>query len=109
LAASAPTPGARPYDAPTPGMSAPTPAGRYDDDAYTPYLAAPTPGAIQDAPTPAPFVKNANREPLSHNRLAAFDAPTPGASAPTPYASGAFDAPTPAAGGPRYVDDDDDE
>merc|ERR1712000_503907 len=82
-AASAPTPSARPYDAPTPGISAPTPtaSGRYDDDAYTPYLGAPTPGAgVPDAPTPAP-------------------------SAPTPYASGAFDAPTPAAGGPRYADD----
>ncbi|KIX96108.1 uncharacterized protein Z520_08363 [Fonsecaea multimorphosa CBS 102226] len=133
-AASAPTPGAsassaRPYDAPTPGIiSAPTPSasgtGRYDiDEAYTPYgLSAPTPGASgaaattvpQDAPTPAPppsFAKSANREPLKNNRLAlsAFDAPTPAASAPTPYASGAFDAPTPAAGGPRYVDDEDDD
>ncbi|OAL31610.1 hypothetical protein AYO20_08153 [Fonsecaea nubica] len=118
-AASAPTPGARPYDAPTPGISAPTPSasgpGRYDDEAYTPYLSAPTPGASatapQDAPTPAPpsFAKSANREPLKANRLAVFDAPTPAASAPTPYASGAFDAPTPAAGGPRYVDDDDDD
>ncbi|KIW12422.1 hypothetical protein PV08_09699 [Exophiala spinifera] len=111
-AASAPTPSARPYDAPTPGMSAPTPAasGRYDDDAYTPYLSAPTPGAgVQDAPTPAPsFAKGANRDPLGHNRLG-FDAPTPAASAPTPYASGAFDAPTPAAGGPRYADDDDED
>ncbi|KAJ9605115.1 transcription elongation factor spt5 [Cladophialophora chaetospira] len=111
---SAPTPGARPYDAPTPGMvSAPTPGARYDDEAYTPYLSAPTPGAgPQDAPTPAPpsFAKSANREPLKNNRLApVFDAPTPAASAPTPYASGAFDAPTPAAGGPRYVDDDDDD
>ncbi|OAP62234.1 hypothetical protein AYL99_04437 [Fonsecaea erecta] len=119
VAASAPTPGAsRPYDAPTPGMSAPTPSasgpGRYDDEAYTPYLSAPTPGAstgVQDAPTPAPpsFAKSANREPLKNNRFAGFDAPTPAASAPTPYASGAFDAPTPAAGGPRYVDDEDDE
>ncbi|KAG9785200.1 Transcription elongation factor spt5 [Exophiala dermatitidis] len=111
--ASAPTPAARSYDAPTPGISAPTPAasGHYDDDAYTPYLGAPTPGAGPvDAPTPAPsFAKNANKEPLKHNRLAAFDAPTPVASAPTPYASGAFDAPTPAAGGPRYADDDDDQ
>jgi transcription elongation factor SPT5 len=115
---SAPTPAARPYDAPTPGMSAPTPAAsgsRYDDDAYTPYLSAPTPGASgpgpQDAPTPAPpsYAKEANRVPLKNNRLATFDAPTPAASAPTPYASGAFDAPTPAAGGPRYVDDDDDD
>ncbi|KIW50903.1 hypothetical protein PV05_09680 [Exophiala xenobiotica] len=111
-AASAPTPSARPYDAPTPGISAPTPtaSGRYDDDAYTPYLGAPTPGAgVPDAPTPAPsFAKSANREPLAHNRLG-FDAPTPAASAPTPYASGAFDAPTPAAGGPRYADDDDED
>ncbi|KAI1613657.1 hypothetical protein EDD36DRAFT_381830 [Exophiala viscosa] len=108
---SAPTPSARPYDAHTPGISAPTPgaSGRQDDDAYTPYLGAPTPGAgTYDAPTPAPsFVKNANHEPLAHNRLA-FEAPTPAASASTPYASGAFDAPTPAAGGPRYLDDDDD-
>jgi transcription elongation factor SPT5 len=110
--ASAPTPSARPYDAPTPGMSAPTPtaSGRYDDDAYTPYMGAPTPGAgVPDAPTPAPsFAKGANRDPLTHNRLG-FDAPTPAASAPTPYASGAFDAPTPAAGGPRYADDDDED
>ncbi|KIX00503.1 uncharacterized protein Z518_10643 [Rhinocladiella mackenziei CBS 650.93] len=111
-ATSAPTPAARPYDAPTPGVSAPTPSasGRYDDEVYTPYLGAPTPGAAQDAPTPAPsFSKNANKEPLKHNRLGGFDAPTPAASAPTPYASGAFDAPTPAAGGPRYVDDDDED
>ncbi|EXJ81454.1 hypothetical protein A1O3_07746 [Capronia epimyces CBS 606.96] len=111
-AASAPTPAARPYDAPTPGISAPTPSasGRYDDDAYTPYMGAPTPGAgPQDAPTPAAsFAKNANKEPLKYNRLG-FDAPTPAASAPTPYASGAFDAPTPAAGGPRYADDDEED
>ncbi|ETI29125.1 hypothetical protein G647_01578 [Cladophialophora carrionii CBS 160.54] len=115
---SAPTPAARPYDAPTPGMSAPTPAAsgnRYDDEAYTPYLSAPTPGASgsgpQDAPTPAPpsFAKAANSVPLKNNRLAVYDAPTPAANAPTPYASGAFDAPTPAAGGPRYVDDDEDD
>lgn len=109
-AASAPTPAARAYDAPTPAASAPTPGVGYgDDDAYTPapYLGAPTPGAGPiNAPTPAAlpsFAKGANKEPLKTSR---FDAPTPAATAATPY-TGGYDAPTPAAGtGPRYVDDD---
>jgi transcription elongation factor SPT5 len=120
-AATAPTPAARPYDAPTPAMNAPTPGAGYNDDGYTPAYSAPTPGAGfgsgADAPTPG-FARAANTVPLKNNRLTApagpMDAPTPAAggpvSAPTPAAwGGAYDAPTPAVGGgPQYVDDDDD-
>ncbi|KAJ9650198.1 transcription elongation factor spt5 [Neophaeococcomyces mojaviensis] len=107
--ATAQTPAARAFDAPTPAVSAPTPGGFGDNDGYTPYGAsAPTPGAgfgAADAPTPG-FAKGANKEELKYNRL---NAPTPGATtAATPYAGG-YDAPTPAAGAPRYADDDDDE
>lgn len=113
---SAPTPAARAYDAPTPAISAPTPGG-FQDDGYTPYngaVSAPTPGAgfgpgPIDAPTPGGplpgYAKGANKEELKYNRL---NAPTPAASAPTPFAGG-YDAPTPAAGGPRYAEDDDDD
>lgn len=116
--ASAPTPGrSGGYDAPTPAANAALTPGRlFDDDSYTPaYGGAPTPGAgfdePVDAPTPA-FAKGANKEPLKHSRLdQRYDAPTPAASAPTPYSGGhGFDAPTPAAestGGPRYLDDSD--
>ncbi|ETN38564.1 uncharacterized protein HMPREF1541_06601 [Cyphellophora europaea CBS 101466] len=120
-AASAPTPAARAYDAPTPAaaLNAPTPAFPADDG-YTPAYSAPTPGAgfgnagSMDAPTPG-FARAANTIPLGKNRLA-MDAPTPAGgpvSAPTPAAwggGGAYDAPTPAVGGgPRYAEDDDDD
>ncbi|KAK5951721.1 transcription elongation factor spt5 [Knufia fluminis] len=111
-ATTAPTPAARPYDAPTPAISAPTPGG-FDgnDGSYTAYGAnAPTPGAgfdagAMDAPTPGftpGFAKGSNREELKYNRL------TVPVAAATP-AAGGYDAPTPAAGGPRYAEDDDDE
>lgn len=107
-ATTAPTPAARPYDAPTPAVSAPTPGGFDNNDgSYTAYGAnAPTPGAgfgasALDAPTPG-FAKGSNREELKYNRL------TAPVTAATP-AAGGYDAPTPAAGGPRYAEDDDDE
>ncbi|KAI2792344.1 Transcription elongation factor spt5 [Penicillium oxalicum] len=76
---SAPTPDG--YGAPTPGASAPTPAGWAES--------APTPGGAFSAPTPGAMPKRGG-----------YDAPTP-----------AFDAPTPAMGVPAtpgagYGDDD---
>ncbi|RMD39356.1 hypothetical protein DV735_g5777, partial [Chaetothyriales sp. CBS 134920] len=113
-AASAPTPGARAYDAPTPAASAPTPGAGFDDS-YTPaYTGAPTPGAgfglgPIDAPTPGGFGEaiGAASRIRGYGKGLAMDAPTPAATAPTPYA---MDAPTPAAGGgPKYAEDDDED
>ncbi|RMZ79156.1 hypothetical protein DV738_g3531, partial [Chaetothyriales sp. CBS 135597] len=113
-AASAPTPGARAYDAPTPAASAPTPGAGFDDG-YTPaYTGAPTPGAgfgmgPVDAPTPGGFgeASGAASRIRGYGKTLGMDAPTPAATAPTPYA---MDAPTPAAGGgPKYAEDDDED
>ncbi|CAH0053527.1 unnamed protein product [Clonostachys solani] len=117
---SAPTPGASNNDSwsYTPGATsgafdAPTPGGG---------LAAPTPGAM-NAPTPGAYsapTPGGAPTPAASNWQGGWGAdaaPTPGASAPTPAASGAYyGAPTPGAyggapetpaAGPRYTDDDD--
>ncbi|KAK1752970.1 hypothetical protein QBC47DRAFT_348255 [Echria macrotheca] len=112
---SAPTPGASgadswgytpgpsggSYDAPTPGIGAPTPGA----------LNAPTPGAYS-APTPAAI---SAPTPGAWQGGWGGDAQTPAVGAPTPAAGGYYSAPTPgaygapetpAATGPRYADDD---